>query len=37
VVNVVVVDMDNYYKLIHIGEFTLSKKFRKLMMDKNGI
>ena len=37
VINVVVVDMGNYYKLIHAGEFTLSKKFKKLMRDKNGI
>ena len=37
VVNVVVVDLDNFYKLIHAGEFTLSKKFKKLMRDKNGI
>ncbi len=26
VINVVMVDMGNYYKLIHAGEFTLSKK-----------
>jgi len=37
VINVVVVDMGNYYKLIHAGEFTLSRKFKKLMRDKNGI
>ena len=37
VINVVVVDLGNYYKLIHAGEFTLSKKFKKLMRDKNGI
>lgn len=37
VINVVVVDLGSYYKLIHAGEFTLSKKFRKLMRDKNGI
>lgn len=36
VVNIVVVDMESYYKLIHAGEFTLTKKFRKLMEDKNG-
>lgn len=36
VVNVVVVDMGNFYKLIHVGEFTLTKKFRKLMEGKNG-
>lgn len=36
IINIVIVDMDNYYKLIHAGEFTLSKKFRKLMGDKNG-
>ncbi|MBI2655366.1 hypothetical protein HYX06_02995 [Candidatus Woesearchaeota archaeon] len=37
VINVVVVDLGNYYKLIHAGEFTLSKKFKKLMRKKNGI
>ena len=37
VINVVVVDLGNYYKLIHVGKFSLSKKFRKLMRDKNGI
>ena len=37
VVNVVVVDMGSFYKLIHTGEFTLTKKFRNLMEDKNGI
>ena len=31
VINVVVVDLGNHYKLIHAGEFTLSKKFKKLM------
>ena len=37
VINVVEVDLGNYYKLIHAGEFILSKKFKKLMRDKNGI
>ena len=37
VINVVVVDLGNYYKLIHAGKFTLSKKFKKLMRNKNGI
>lgn len=37
VINVVVVDLGDYYKLIHAGEFTLSKKFKKLMRMKNGI
>lgn len=37
IINVVVVDLGNYYKLIHAGQFTLSKKFKKLMRDKNGI
>ena len=37
IINVVVVDLGNYCKLIHAGEFTLSKKFKKLMRDKNGI
>ncbi len=34
IINVVVVDMGNYYKLIHAGKFTLTKKFKKLMRDK---
>ena len=34
IINVVVVDLGNYYKLIHAGKFSLSKKFRKLMRDK---
>jgi len=37
VINVVAVDLGDYYKLIHVGEFTLSKKFKKLMRMKNGI
>ena len=37
IINVVVVDLGKYYKLIHAGEFTLSKKFKKLMSGKNGI
>lgn len=37
VVNVVVADMGGYYKLIHAGEFTLSKKFKQKMRDENGI
>ena len=36
VVNVVVVDMGNYYELIHAGQFTLSRKFKKLR-DKHGV
>ena len=39
IINVVVVEMDNYYKLIHTGEFTLTKKFKKLIKSrgkKNG-
>ena len=37
IVNVVVVDMGNYYKLIHVGMFTITKKHKKLMRsDKNG-
>lgn len=31
IINVVVVDMDSYYKLIHVGKFTLTKKFRRLL------
>ncbi len=37
VINVVVADMGGYYKLIHAGEFTLSKKFKQKMRDENGI
>lgn len=37
IINVVVVDLGDYYKLIHVGKFALSKKFKKLMRDKNGI
>ena len=37
VINVVVVDLGDYYKLIHAGKFTLSKKFKKLMRNKNGL
>ena len=37
VISVVVVYLGGYYKLIHAGEFTLSKKFKKLRRDKNGI
>ncbi len=37
VINVVVVDLGDHYKLIHVGEFTLSKKFKKLMRSKNEI
>ncbi len=40
VINVVAVDLGGYYKLIHAGEFTLSRKFKKLTRckdeDKNG-
>ena len=36
IINVVVVDMGNYYKLIHAGMFTITKKHKKLMRDKNG-
>ena len=34
VINIVVVDMGNYYKLIHAGKFTLTEKFKKLMRGK---
>ena len=37
IINIVVVDLGNYYKLIHAGEFTLTKKFKKIMRGKNGI
>ncbi len=29
IINVVVVDMGNYYKLIHVGKFTTKGKFKK--------
>jgi hypothetical protein len=35
IINVVAVDMGNYYKLIHAGKFTLTKKFKKLIGEKN--
>jgi len=35
IINVVVVDMGNYYKLIHAGKFTLTKKFKKILGGKN--
>ena len=37
VINVVIVDMNNSYKLIHAGKFTLSKKFKKMARNKNGL
>ena len=37
IINVVVVDMESYYKLIHAGEFTLTKKFREIIRRKHGI
>jgi len=36
IINVVVVDMGNYYKLIHVGKFSLTEKFKKLIRGKNG-
>ena len=30
VINVVIVDLGDYFKLIHAGKFTLSRKFKKL-------
>ncbi len=36
VINIVAVDMGSYYKLIHAGKFTLSKKFRKLTRKQHG-
>jgi len=30
IINVVVVDLGNAYKLIHVGEFTISKKFKQI-------
>ena len=31
IINVVAVDIGNYYKLIHAGKFTLTKKFKKMI------
>ncbi len=31
VINIVVVDLGAHYKLIHAGEFTLSRKFKRLI------
>lgn len=36
IVNVVVVDVGPYYKLIHAGEFSVSGKFKQLMRNGNG-
>jgi hypothetical protein len=37
IINIVVVDQGAYYKLIHAGEFSINKKFMKLMREnKNG-
>lgn len=37
IISIVVIDQGTYYKLIHAGEFSISKKFMKLMRDnKNG-
>lgn len=37
IINVVVVDLSDYYKLIHAGQFSINKKFMKLMRkNKNG-
>jgi hypothetical protein len=38
IINAVVVDQGAYYKLIHVGEFSINKKFMKLMREnKNGL
>ena len=37
IINVVVVDMGNYFKLIHAGTFTLTRKFKRLMRNQNGL
>jgi hypothetical protein len=37
IVNVVAVDKGNYYKLIHVGEFSITKKFKRIIREhKNG-
>jgi hypothetical protein len=35
IINVVVVDVGAYYKLIHAGQFTFAKKFKTLKRDEN--
>ena len=37
VINVVVVDLGNYYKLIHAGEFTLAKKCQEPPAKAGGV
>ena len=37
IINVVVVDIGDYYKLIHVGKFSLTEKFKKLVKNKNGL
>ena len=36
IVKVVVVDAGDYYKLIHVGKFSLTHKFKKMLKKKNG-
>jgi hypothetical protein len=37
IINAVVVDLGNYYKLIHVGEFSMNKRFKKLLKEaQNG-
>lgn len=35
IINIVAVDLGDYYKIIHAGKFTINKKFRRLMENKN--
>ena len=38
IINVVVVEVGNYYKLIHVGRFSMNKKFRQAIRgEKNGL
>ncbi|HJX06321.1 MAG TPA: hypothetical protein VJ461_06445 [Candidatus Nanoarchaeia archaeon] len=38
IINVVVVELGNYYKLIHVGRFSVNKKFKQAMQEeKNGL
>ena len=37
IINIVIIDMNNYYKLIHAGKFSLTKKFKKIIRQKNHI
>ena len=33
IINAVAVDMGNYFKLIHVGKFSINNKFKKLLRE----